>query len=319
MTALPMLASAALRKMNKPYYLLRPSQIVRRAILPLHRRDGRDTLDEIVSPWGLPLKFRSLDKTGLCYARRGIFDLPVCETLWRLADPGELALDVGANIGQMTSVLATAVADAGRVISFEPHPEIFSLLAENTMRWNAARRTGRIEPRPVAVGAVAGTARLAMSADFDMNIGTASIVGAGDEAARSIEVEIQRLDDEFPDADIGVMKVDVEGHELDVFQGADRLLRSHRIRDIVFEEFGEPPTPVTRLLGSYGYAILSLDQALLGPVAAPARGNWQRNSTEDPSYLATTDMSRAMNRLRSRGWGVLGAGSTRLRRSFVSR
>src|SRR4051794_9263870 len=57
---------------------------------------------------------------------RGVHELPVCETLCRLAVPGGRAVDVGANIGVMTSVLSARVGPAGRVAAFEAHPDLFS-------------------------------------------------------------------------------------------------------------------------------------------------------------------------------------------------
>ena len=53
------------------------------------------------------------------------FDLISCEAIWRLLDEGELALDVGANIGYMTSLMAARLGKNGRVIAFEPHPVLF--------------------------------------------------------------------------------------------------------------------------------------------------------------------------------------------------
>ncbi len=168
------------RRLNKPYYLFRPGQVVRRATLPRRRRNGREAYDEITSPWGLPLRFRADDKTGLAYARRGIFDLPVCEVLWRLCEPGELALDVGANIGQMTSVMAAAVGDEGRVIAFEPHPEVFRELRANADRWGRAEATGAIELRNLAASSASGVAELGEGESFASNAGTASMrSGAG--------------------------------------------------------------------------------------------------------------------------------------------
>lgn len=312
------IAAGIQRRLNKPYYVFRPSQVLRRATLPLRETRVDGQFVEIVSPWGLPLRFRALDKTGLCYSRRGIFDLPVCEVLWRLSDPGELVLDVGANIGQMTSVLASAVGDTGRVFSFEPHPEIFPVLTENARRWNASLGSEMVVVRNVAIGAASGTAMLGMTDEFDSNMGTASITTRA-ETTRKIEVPMQRLDVEFDGAAIGVMKVDVEGHELGVFKGAEQLLRSGRIRDTVFEELAELPTPATQLLESLGYSIFSLDQGPLGPIVAQAGASRERRSGEDPSYLATLDPERALRRLSYVGWGVLGVRASRLRRSFLAR
>lgn len=305
--------SWAERKLNKPYYLLRPGQVARRALVPWRRRRLRSEYDEIMLPWGLRLGFRANEKTGLCYARRGVFDLPVCEALWRLADPGELALDVGANIGQMTSALAAAVGSAGRVIAFEPHPRLFRQLEENASHWTRAAHTAAIELRNVGASSSAGVAELGMSASFEWNTGTASMRRDSGECVAVVEVPVARLDDEVGEAAVGVMKLDVEGYELEVLRGAQRLLASKQIRDIVFEDFDEPPTPVTALLESHGYAVFSLDQTLAGPSAAPATAGSARRSTEDPSYLATADPDRALARLRRRGWQVLGRRARRRR------
>lgn len=295
-------------KLNKPYFLFRPTQVVRRLALPLHQRRLTGEFDHIRLPWGLPLRFRARDKSGLCYARRGVFDLPVCEALWRLSDPGELALDVGANIGQMTSALSAAVGPTGRVISFEPHPEIFALLHDNVARWNGAGDTGAIELRHLGLASSCGTAQLGMSEAFESNAGTASMCADDERIVRTVDVPIRRLDDELGEACVGVMKLDVEGYELEVLRGAPKALAEHRIRDIVFEEFGEAPTPVSELLQSSGYEVYSLDQTLLGPMMEPARADWRRRSTEDPSYLATADPERARDRMQRRGWAVLGRG-----------
>jgi FkbM family methyltransferase len=299
----------ARERLNKPYYVFRPSQVVRRAVLPLRRRRLRGDFDQITLPWGLPLKFRAREKSGLSYARRGIFDLPVCEALWRLADPGELAVDVGANIGQMTSALAARVGGGGRVIAFEPHPELFSHLSENVEKWNKAPGTGAIELRNLGASSSEGTAELAMSAGFEWNRGTASMAAQPDDGAmKVVQVPVRRLDDELSSDTVGVMKLDVEGYELEVLRGAERLLAEGRIRDIVFEDFGEQPTPVTRLLEDAGYTVFGIDQALLGPLASPAAAGPPSRSGEDPSYVATRDPARAVARFGKRGWGALGVG-----------
>ena len=299
-------------KANKPYYVFRPTQIGRRALLGagFMRYDGR--YGQITLPWGAPLTFKTDEKVGLCFARRGVFDLPVCEALWRLTDPGELTLDVGAYIGQMTSVLAAAAGPQGRVLAFEPHPETFRLLSTNVQRWTQAGGLAPIELREMGAAAEEGVAQLAMDEDFDWNPMTASIVTDGTASSeRMVQVPTRRLDDEVGGRRVGVMKLDVEGFEHDVLLGAERLLGEHRIRDIVFEEFDEYPTRVTDLLEGHGYTIFTLDQRLHGPLAARACGSWARQSTEDPNYLATTDPERAVARLAKLGWGVLGVGSFR--------
>ncbi len=297
-------------KLAKPYYVFRPRQILRRLTLPLRlwRAGGGDA--QITLPWGSPLTFKAHEQTGLCLLRRGVFDLAVCETLWRLAEPEELVIDVGANIGQMTSALAARLAPRGKVIAFEPHPEIFHRLAENAVRWRAMPDAPPIELRQLALSDRVGEGELAMSTAFDWNMGSASVRDNGEigHAAQAARVPLRKLDDEIGGLEVGVMKLDVEGHERDVLGGADRLLREQRVRDIVFEEFRAPPTPVSRLLESRGYTLFSIDQALAGPIVGDVTASAAQRSGDDPSYLATVEPDRALRRLSVRGWGVLGVG-----------
>src|SRR4051812_44226471 len=102
----------------KAEYLYRPVQLVRRF------RPPRDiNADSLVSalPWGQRLRTPPRTNIGQQLAVLGVFDLMVTGALWRLADPGETALDVGANIGYMSAVRARGVGRGGRVIGYEPH------------------------------------------------------------------------------------------------------------------------------------------------------------------------------------------------------
>ena len=73
-------------------------------------------------PWGLQMQIRPNDYIGSCIWGRGIYDLGVSEAIWRLLDKDDLAIDVGANIGHMTGIMARRVGPKGAVIAFEPHP-----------------------------------------------------------------------------------------------------------------------------------------------------------------------------------------------------
>lgn len=293
-------------RLNKPYYLYRPRQVVRRLIPALRGAPQPGGLSRLTLPWGLPLLVHPDEQIGVCIARRGVFDLTVSETIYRLVDPGELAVDVGANIGYMTSLMAWAVGSSGRVLAFEPHPEIFELLSTNAASWVGLAGVGAVELQRVALSARSGEANLALPKAFPRNMGSAGIAGAGGPAADRLEpVHVSRLDEIVLGERIGLLKVDVEGHELGVFEGADALLREHLIRDVVFEEFKPPPTATIRFLEGRGYTVFSLDQAPLGLVIGPATARSARRSRDDPSYLATADPDRAQARIRRRGWQVL--------------
>lgn len=104
--------------LNKPYYLYRPTQALRRVWAFLRPPLAKE-LQTVVLPWGWPIRFHSRDVIGRALLRNGVFELPVSEALCRLANAGELCFDVGANIGYMSAVLASRGA---QVVAFEPMP-----------------------------------------------------------------------------------------------------------------------------------------------------------------------------------------------------
>jgi FkbM family methyltransferase len=296
------------RALNKPYYYLRPRQAIRR----LRRSGTRPTGAALVAlPWGGTLEVFPQDAVGASIWRTGVFELVVSETVARLLDPGELAVDAGANIGYMTRLMASRVGEGGRVIAYEPHPELHAVLSENVAR--APQGNGEVAVVAAALSERPGEGELIVGSQFEHNMGTASLAPAGATATDSVvRVPLERLDDRVADGPrVGLLKLDVEGHELQVLQGARRTLSQRRIRDIVFEENEALPTPVTRLLEAAGYVLFGLDQRLLGPRLVGAKEPRARPLWEAPTYLATLDVERARRRMRPRGWTVLRSARSR--------
>jgi hypothetical protein len=142
---------------------------------------------------------------------------------------------------------------------------------------------------------------------FVTNNGTASLEALGPESVRDIEINVTTLDQLIPDGTkVGVMKLDIEGHELAALEGASRLFESKAVRDLVFEEHLAPPTPVTKWLQVRGYALFQLDQPVVGPRLLPLTlGIGRRSRVDAPNCLATTEPERARERLQHYGWRVL--------------
>jgi FkbM family methyltransferase len=299
--------SQSLANVLSPYYVFRPAQLIHRVAGEFRPVDE----SRFVLPWGAAITCHPQESVGRGIRRRGLYDLAVCETLLRLADPGETALDVGANIGQMTSLLAYAVGTSGRVIAFEPHPDVFALLMRNVREWMATTSAGTIQARQEALSDSDGVAELSTDV-FDINEGSASLEPVTRERhTKNIHrVRVRRLDEVLgAEVRIGVKKIDVEGHELHALQGARAALAAGRIRDIVFEERNEPPTPVTRLLADHGYAMMRIGEALRGPSLGPL-GDRTINTGfgNSQSLLATLAPQRAVERLGLRGWAIYGVG-----------
>jgi protein-L-isoaspartate O-methyltransferase len=85
----------------------------------------------------LPIDIDPNELQGKALLNQGVYDLAVFEEIWRLCDKGETALDIGANIGIMTALLAHRVGSSGKVLCFEADPAIRTELQANTFRWNA--------------------------------------------------------------------------------------------------------------------------------------------------------------------------------------
>jgi FkbM family methyltransferase len=233
-------------------------------------------------PWGAILKINPAEVIGRAIWLKGIYDLIVTETLWRLADKSDVAVDAGANIGYMTSVLSIR---AGIVHAFEPHPAVFKTLSENAHRWDNVRLYEK------ALSNQTGDAYLAVPSDHKSNEGLAFLADTG------LKIRRIRLDALLT---IDLLKLDVERHELQVLEGAGDL----KIRDIIFEEHGEYPTRVTDYLERRGYVIYSLGQTFFGPKLYAPQEKPSR-VWEAQSYLATLDASRAITRFKTRGWQCL--------------
>jgi FkbM family methyltransferase len=232
----------------------------------------------------------------------------VTETLWRLVEPGELALDIGANIGYMTSVLAARVSSSqgGSVWSFEAHPDIFSELKYNVDNWQEQLNTVQFVPKNVAVSEQKGTVQLQIPDAFADNRGLASVMSVAEVTDKSIIIESCSLDDLFlKSRKIGVMKLDVEGHELQVLKGATQLLQKQKIRDCVFEEHREYPTPVTSFFEDMGYKIFRIQRSFFKPILLSPDSKIPRTAWEPTSFIATSNPDRIIDLFKQPGWQVL--------------
>jgi FkbM family methyltransferase len=138
----------------------------------------------------------------------------------RLVRPGATVVDVGANIGYNTVHAARLVGPRGRVIALEPTPDNLDVLRRNVQ--SAALANVVIEP--VAAGRVGG------SRDFFVRGARSAVNSLFAESCYAsvtdvLQVAVLPLDD-LVEGPIDVVKIDVEGAEIDVLEGMARLLRA---------------------------------------------------------------------------------------------
>ncbi len=296
---------------DKPHYVFHPMRLLRRALYSAHGAGSGGGVALAQLDWGVELEVYSREAIGYSILTTGVFDPCVSETVYRLVDPGDLVVDVGANIGYITSLAAVRAGAGGRVIAYEPHPQVFELLARNVERWRRRPSIAEIATERAAVSARTGTARLASSLRSAENMGLASLHdddAAADDGVELVEVSVVRLDDALGERSVGLLKIDVEGHEPEVLRGARELLEARRVRDIVFEDHEPYPDACTEIVEGAGYTLLALDNDLLGLRLRGPADRGPLRPWPGPSYLATLDPVRALARLRARGWQLGGIG-----------
>ena len=145
--------------------------------------------------------------------------------------PGQLAFDIGANIGYMTCLMAKAVTGRGRVHAFEPDPTNFDVLRQNV----AMNGFEGVITRCAALSSHTGTELISLS---DENRGDHTLVSLPGRAR--IPVETVSFDEYYASSCAGqrvrLVKIDVQGYEFEVLKGMEGSLRKG-VLDAVIVEF----------------------------------------------------------------------------------
>lgn len=201
----------------------------------------------VVTPWvgGMQLVVGAGETglTGNVYC--GLHEFDDMAFVLHFLRPEDRFVDVGANAGSYT-VLAAGVVGA-MTIAIEPIPATFERLLDNV---NVNRLNDRVECHNCGAGARAAALHFTAGADT-MN----HAVSGPDDAHGSIIVPVNTLDDLVPIDRPVFMKIDVEGFESAVLQGATRLLRSPQLRGMLVEMNGSG--------ARYGYDDDALHASLL--------------------------------------------------------
>jgi len=162
-------------------------------------------------------------RTGL-ETLRGAGEPQVQDALARYLRPGMTFYDLGANIGFFSLLAARLVGEQGRVIAFEADPEIAARLREHVDR-NKFRCVTVAEKAVWSEASKVFFERVDPATSPDRGLGHVVPMAS----ANTIEIEAVTLDDfartsSAPD----FIKCDVEGAEVEVFRGAQRLLAEKR-------------------------------------------------------------------------------------------
>jgi len=291
----------------KPCYLFAPATLLRRIYLHFSW-PGSDTAT-VELPWGMQIEVSLHDLIGREIFKQRIFDLAVSECAWRLLSPGDHVIDAGANIGYMTMLFAARIGETGRVHAFEPHPRVLNRLKRNVDRISRRPGAGRALVHPCALGDSQGNAELIETGYFSISEGTAKIATTETPADKiqTHSVDVETLDELFPNEHFALLKIDVEGFEPNVLRGAKNLLSSHRVRHVIYEDHTLGQSGLAELLSGHGYAVFSIGHGTRGPrVLEASQGKVEIDASwESASFLATLVPDQLVTLMSGKGWRVL--------------
>jgi FkbM family methyltransferase len=201
------------------------------------------------------------DYVGRSVYFTGELDRKITWICKRLVRPGDIVLDIGANLGLVTFILAALVGPSGRVETFEPIPAMQDLLEQAVTR-NGIRH---VHLHKVALGSAAGELTLFVPRG---HAGSATFVSARRMAnSDEITVPVRTLSETLRDRDgpVRLIKIDVEGFEPEVLAGAKDYFARGRPDAVLFELNGradEDRYRALRILDGYGYDFLAIPRCV---------------------------------------------------------
>lgn len=164
----------------------------------------------------------------------GYWEYWVSDFMWRNIKPGDTVVDVGANLGYYSVLMADLVGPAGRVAAFEPNPRLFELLQRNIDINGFTRRT---QCHARAVTACSNESLHFAVSMSDPKNGALLPALAGNQArAGMVEMTVETMAlDDLAIGPIDFIKIDVEGAEEALWAGIQQTIRNSPDVQILLE------------------------------------------------------------------------------------
>ncbi len=169
------------------------------------------------------------DKDSLNLTKYGIYEPVETALIKKLIKPNYVVLDIGANIGYYTLMLAKLVGETGKVYAFEPEPRNYHILQQN-IEFNNLKN---VHVHNTAIAEKSGTSTLHLC---DTNRGMHRIYESQWCKEGTVNVPMTAIDDLIEYADF--IKMDIEGAELGALKGMKILLKKHH--PTILMEFHPP-------------------------------------------------------------------------------
>jgi FkbM family methyltransferase len=187
---------------------------------PLAKRLGIDGVVSVAG--GSRLRVSTSDQIGRVLAVSGVWEPNVTAAFSRALRPGDVCVDIGAHIGYFTLLASRLVGPSGHVYAFEPSPTNYEALRANLSR----NGVSNVTTLRVALGE--STERALLREAPGTNTGRATLRDVRPNraplAAEGVMVDVHPAADVIPVDDLSrirVIKIDVEGYEVEVMRGLD--------------------------------------------------------------------------------------------------
>jgi len=202
----------------------------------------------------IALTFMSSDHVILPRLQRdGVWEENTTEFIRRHLKPGQTFVDVGANVGYFSVLASRLVGAKGQVYAFEAAADNFALLQRNL----AANGCQNVAAQQVAAADVDGEALLIRKPDA----GHHTLIGASREGGDTEVVKCARLNSLLPLVQPAMVKIDVEGAERLVLQGAEEWLRTSEPITVIVEDWSDAGGIVEWLVKEFGFHLVLRSRA----------------------------------------------------------
>ena len=196
----------------------------------------------------------------------GEYERFISNLVRQIVKPGDVCVDVGANIGWHTTLLRSVAGDTGRVHAFEPMPNMFQLLDKNVALLTESRN---VIVNNIALGDE--NTSVALHVFAGLTEGQSSISDMGRSDFETFDCRMATLDsylNQHGNPDITFAKVDIEGAELMMLRGAEALFKQKTPPMLIVEmalatstSFGYVPNDLIEHIRSRAsYEFFALDE-----------------------------------------------------------
>ena len=176
-------------------------------------------------------------------------DEHIAEAIKQTISPGDVAVDVGANIGYFSMMMAGLAGTSGKIITYEPEVRNFHHLELNA--FHASTVGISIDTVNAACGEREGSMRLSLGSESTLHMITRGVDdGAIPIRAVTLSADLPRR---LQTNEVRLLKIDVEGYEVEVLTGAEALIRAKCIEHILVEVFSTERAREVMQLLSVGY------------------------------------------------------------------